>query len=220
MHNAGWTARLRVARMRLHGTILAAFLGLMAAIGLSGPGFAHPTPLRGPDQVQGPAGGTVIVMRHAEKPDTGAGLAPEGSARAAMLAQWLPQALADAGIAPIATVAAAADSRHSQRPRLTVTPLAAALHLGIAQPFSDTQTAAMADWLRARPAHDTTLVAWHHGEIPALLAALGADPAPLLPGGRWPETLYDRIFVLSYDAQGRLSGVRTMTAPPGGSARN
>jgi len=38
------------------------------------------------------------------------------------------------------------------------------------------------------------LVAWHHGNIPQLAAALGAQP-PYTP---WPEGQFDRIWRIDY----------------------
>jgi hypothetical protein len=40
--------------------------------------------------------------------------------------------------------------------------------------------------------------------MPALLRALGADPAALLPQGVWPEGVFDWVIELRYDGAGRL----------------
>src|SRR5207249_10979788 len=43
-----------------------------------------------------------------------------------------------------------------------------------------------------------------HGNIPALLRALGAKPEDFLPRGKWPGPVYDWVILLSYDQDGRL----------------
>jgi hypothetical protein len=48
------------------------------------------------------------------------------------------------------------------------------------------------------------LVCWHHGQIPAVLRALGADPATLLPNGKWPRDVYDWVIMTSFDENGHL----------------
>jgi len=48
------------------------------------------------------------------------------------------------------------------------------------------------------------LICWRHGNIPALLRALGAKPGDLLPRGKWPNSVYDWVILLSYDHDGRL----------------
>ncbi len=48
------------------------------------------------------------------------------------------------------------------------------------------------------------LVSWRRTETTSLLRALGAKPESLLPGGVWPESVFDWVLVLQYDARGRL----------------
>ena len=38
----------------------------------------------------------------------------------------------------------------------------------------------------------------------ALLRALGANPDSLLPHGKWPDSVYDWVILLSYDKNGSL----------------
>lgn len=49
------------------------------------------------------------------------------------------------------------------------------------------------------------LIAWRHNQIPDLLTALGANPAQLLPDGVWPNSVFDWVIYLHYDAQGHLA---------------
>jgi hypothetical protein len=160
----------------------------------------------------GPANATVLLVRHAEKPDSGPGLAPAGEARAAAYVSYFEHFRIAGAPARIDTLVATADSANSMRPRLTITPLGKALGLPVQQPYADQDVKDLAAWLAARPGH-VTLVAWHHGKMPKLLAALGADPATLLPGGVWPSDTYDWVIELRYDAQGHLTTADRIVEP-------
>ena len=50
----------------------------------------------------------------------------------------------------------------------------------------------------------TVLICWHHGKIPALLDALGADHRALLGGDEWPKYIYGWIVELQFDQDGKL----------------
>jgi hypothetical protein len=138
---------------------------------------------------------SILIFRHGEKPGAGVGLAPRGQARAAALPFNLPVAFARADFA-----FAAADSDASHRPRLTITPTCTQLNLELNAKHKDKAFAEVADKLRTEPKYQdkAVLICWHHGEIPALAAALGvvAPPTP------WDETVFDRFWQISYDAQG------------------
>jgi len=51
---------------------------------------------------------------------------------------------------------------------------------------------------------DSVLIAWRHKKFPALLKALNVDPTLLLPDGVWPDSVYDWVILLRYDAHGHL----------------
>jgi len=53
------------------------------------------------------------------------------------------------------------------------------------------------------------LICWHHGEIPDLLRALGANPETLLKKGKWPDGVFDWIIQLRYDHDGKLVPAKT-----------
>ena len=101
-------------------------------------------------------------------------------------------------------IVVAADSKQSHRPRLTVEPFAKAAKLPIDNRFANKQPADLAAELRANYAAKVVLICWHHGQIPALLRALGAAPETLLPNGKWPRTVYDWVIMASFDENGRL----------------
>jgi hypothetical protein len=166
--------------------------------------------------VSGLAGDTILIVRHAEKPEGdngGPGLAPAGEARAKDYADYFQHFQVDGVPVKIDAIIATADSEGSERPRLTVTPFSQVSGLKIEQPFPDKEVKALAHWLAAGEPDRTILVAWHHGRLPKLLRELGADPGELLPDGVWPEDVYNWVIVLRYDNQGQLSEAKKITEP-------
>jgi hypothetical protein len=148
----------------------------------------------------------VIIVRHAEKPDTGDGLAPAGDARANAYVDYFEHFTVNSNAVHFDYLFAAKDSRESKRPRLTIKPLSKALGLVINTEFKDDKYAELAEELHAgRYRNKNILVCWHHGKIPELLAALGADPHKLLPNGKWPEDVFGWVVSLEYDQKGNLN---------------
>ena len=136
---------------------------------------------------------TVLIIRHAEKLDNGeSDLSFAGFGRAGLL----PKAFYPGGSLPTPQVIfAAAESAHSNRSVQTVTPLAAALHLSVNDRFANNEYNVLAaELLSGKYAGKVVLVAWHHGKIPQLAAALGATP----PYNPWPAQQYDRIWRIDY----------------------
>lgn len=150
---------------------------------------------------------TLLLIRHAEKPDAGVGLALAGEARAVAYADYFRNFHFHSEPVKFDAVFAAADSTESQRPRLTITPAAKALGLSVNTNYKNKDYQGRVNELFARHEGRHVLICWHQGEIPALLRALGADPDALLPGGRWPRDEYDWAVVLRYDRDGRLKDV-------------
>lgn len=148
---------------------------------------------------------TVLIIRHAEKPASGPGLTPEGAARAQAYVGYFEHfSVGGEPMVPNALYAAA-DSKSSMRPRLTIVPLSQALNLPIGDQFSDKQSKDIADALRTQTHGNHVLIAWHHGEIPKLIRELGGDSAALIPGDKWPSEVFGWVVVLQYDHKGRLS---------------
>ena len=145
---------------------------------------------------------TLLVMRHAEKlkDDGDPHLDPAGFTRAQKLVAYIPGAFG----MPNAIIAAA-DSRHSVRPRETVTPLANSIPLPVLTPFADAQFAALAATLLDSNAFPQQLivVCWHHGELPQLMAALGA-PADSYPQS-WDPKVFNLILKTTLDADGSVA---------------
>ena len=147
---------------------------------------------------------TILIVRHAEKPSEGNGLDAQGVARSQAYVDYFRTFRLDGAPIHIDTLVATADSAQSERPRLTLAPLSHALHIPIQQPYADAAVGDLADWLKAGPNRRTILVAWHHGEIPALVAKLGGDPAALFTFRHWSPSVFGDVVVLRFDDNGRL----------------
>jgi hypothetical protein len=152
----------------------------------------------------GLANATVLIIRHAEEAESGAGLSPAGQARARAYARYFQPFVLGGTPLRIDTLIAAADSRGSQRSRLTLEPLSHVSGLPIQQPFSNRRVRDLAIWLRQGAPGRTILVAWHHGELPELMAELGFDPSTLLHRNHWPSHVYDWVVALRFDRNGAI----------------
>jgi len=146
----------------------------------------------------------VLIIRHAEKPESGDGLTPAGEERAKAYVGYFKSYTVDTKPVTIDYLFAAADSKGSRRPRLTLTPLSKATGMAIDQRFTDKEFQKLANELRAKPHGGNVLICWHHGEIPGLLRALGAKPEELLPKGKWPDDIFGWVIQLRYDEKGQL----------------
>jgi hypothetical protein len=159
-------------------------ISLSSPIGCHGQSAAKPQP---------PA--TILIIRHAEKPDDGQS---DLSSAGAQRAELLPQAFSSGSTPELPTpqvIFAAAESAHSNRSVQTVTPLARALNVPVNDRFSNGDYAALAkDLLSGEYAGKVVLIAWHRGKIPQLATALGATP----PYDPWPVQQFDRIWRIDY----------------------
>jgi hypothetical protein len=156
---------------------------------------------------------TVLIVRHAEKPKEGNSLTPQGFARAQAYTHYFAPFHLDGRPFEINALYAGHDSKNSMRPRLTLEPLSQTLHLPLNTDFQTDDPAALADSLRASSHGDHVLIAWRHGKIPALVTALGGDPAQLIPDAKWPDDVYDWVLILHYDGQGKLAGAQRIQEP-------
>ncbi len=176
---------------------------LLAFLTCSGVAMAHSKSSRPTVPAYGLSNTTILIVRHAEKPVSGTGLAPDGEQRAQAYVKYFSNLTVDGKKARPDYLIAASDSNSSQRPHLTLEPLSHALHLQIVQNFSDKQFAQLAAELQSRSHGKTVLIAWHHGEIPALIRALGVDPATLLASPKWPANVYGWVVAINYNRQGQ-----------------
>jgi len=152
----------------------------------------------------GPKNSAVLIIRHAEDPANGHGLSPRGKERAEAYEDYFQNFTVDGKRREPEAVLVAADSKHSHRPRLTVEPFAKAAKLPIDNRFANKQPADLAAELRANYQGKLILICWHHGQIPAVLRALGAAPETLLPNGKWPRDVYDWVIMVSFDENGHV----------------
>ncbi len=143
----------------------------------------------------------VILIRHAEKPldPEAVHLSKVGEKRAKELVPFLTSdpRLTQYGL-PVALYATHTTRRgHGRRTQETVVPLAKELHLPIQTPYLSEDYEALAKSILSNPKYrgKTVLVCWNHEQIPQLAAALGVHPAP----PKWKETVYDRVFLISYE---------------------
>jgi hypothetical protein len=146
----------------------------------------------------------VLIIRHAEKLESGQDLSPAGFERAEAYVKYFGDFQVEGKALKPDGLFAAADSKNSHRPRLTLEPLSRALHLSLDTSFKDKAPALLADELKSKPHGKEILVCWHHGKIPELMRALGADPGALLPDGKWPDAEFAWVIELRYDGDGKL----------------
>jgi len=134
---------------------------------------------------------TILIMRHAEKPDDthDPDLTDAGRNRAGHLASYLPATFGKPDF-----LFASSLSKRSRRPIETLEPLAAQCGLAIDDSYADQDYGALAHDLRKDATYDDALVVvcWHHGNIPnmmhALKAADGSYPDP------WDRGVFDLIL--------------------------
>ena len=146
----------------------------------------------------------ILVIRHAEKPDDGYGLSAAGETRANAYINYFKNFKIDGQPLKLDYLFAADDSKESHRPRLTLEPTAKALGLAIDSRFKDKHFQELADEIRSKPHGKAILIAWHHGQIPSLLRALGADPNQVIPKSKWPDDVFGWLIQLRYDFAGNL----------------
>ncbi len=161
------------------------------------------------DAQEGPKNAVVLIIRHAEDAGSGHGLSPRGEERAEAYKNYFLNFTVDSKRREPDVILVAKDSKQSHRPRLTVEPFAKAAKLPIDSSIGNKQPADLAAELRANHQGKVILICWHHGQIPALLRALGAAPETLLPNGKWPKGVYDWVILVSFDENGRLIPANT-----------
>ena len=146
----------------------------------------------------------IFIIRHAEKPPEGAALSPEGTRRAEGYVEYFTNLKVKKRPVKVEHLFAAADSKNSARPRLTLEPLSRTLNLPLDLRFEADDVKALAEELRTKDHGKCIVICWHHGPMPELLKELGADPADLLEEGEWPDKIFNWVIQLRYDADGKL----------------
>jgi len=156
----------------------------------------------------------VLIIRHGEKPgdpatdspDDGRDLSTRGFERAAALSVYVP-----ATFGPPDFLFATEESKHSNRPVETITPLAKVLGLEINSKHADDDFATVADDIRnnAKYGGKLVLICWHHGKIPKLTEALGGIP----PFDPWPATVFDRVWSLDLSDPTSAARIQVQNIP-------
>jgi hypothetical protein len=147
----------------------------------------------------------ILIIRHAEKPPEESksfDLSAEGNARAAALPDLFKTS--EKRPNPFAApdfIFAAKNTKHSHRPLETVAPLAKKLNRTVNSQFADEDFSKLADEIfqNSKYAGKTILISWHHGMIPPLAQKLKAMGMP----EHWKGTVFDRVWQITYDAQGK-----------------
>jgi len=176
-------------------------------LGLTATTVSAQTPATNPPAAKDPGelrNTVIFIVRHAEKPETGMELTDAGTNRANAYTNFFRTFQFEGKPLHLDSIFAAADSKNSHRPRLTLEPVSKSLGIPLDLRFKDKDPASLTDELRAKPHGRQILVCWHHGAIPELLQNFGADPAKLLPGGKWPDQVFSWIIQLRYDQEGHL----------------
>ena len=144
----------------------------------------------------------VYVIRHAEKPapeENSPNLTATGFKRAEALPSLFVQmpGLPAPRLARPDAIFATARSKNSNRPVETVTPLAQFLKLPIRRDFDEQATGPLAaEVLSGKYAGKVVLICWHHGQMPALVTALGVPDAP----AAWDAQVFNQIWKITYNA--------------------
>ena len=143
----------------------------------------------------------IVMIRHGEKLDVGAGLSPQGFQRAGLLPGFFSRdSVVNAYGPPVAIFAMEPNPNKadgSVRPIQTVTPLAKSLNLQIETSFTRDQYPAMAAQILKEPSYDghTVVICWEHDRIPPMAQAFGLTNGPTT----WKGSVFDVAWVLRFD---------------------
>lgn len=147
----------------------------------------------------------VILIRHAEKPETGEELSARGKERAAALAPFFLERPEITRFGKPTAIYAERPKKatSSVRPMDTVAPLAKAIDRQVIDKFTRVEIEPMAKEILTQPAYSgkMVLVCWEHSMIPPLAKALGCTTAP----DKWHGKAFDRLWVLSYHPDGSVT---------------
>lgn len=143
----------------------------------------------------------VVILRHAEKPDTGDTLSKQGFERAAALVPFFSQLPTVVPFqTPVAIYVPYSSKNHSSTRALqTVSALANVWAVPLYARFTVADTKSLSQEIFSTPSYDDKLVVicWEHDHIPALAQVLGITRPPT-----WPGTVFDRIWVIDYSNGG------------------
>lgn len=133
---------------------------------------------------------TVVIIRHAEKPDKGDNLSCRGLNRAMQLPAVLVKQF---GVPDYAYVPAPSVGKATKSGRMmqTIWPLAVKYNLTVNSKYDVNQTSALAKNILKRSG--IVLVVWEHNNIADIATALGAKTKSV----NWPGNDYDTIWKIT-----------------------
>jgi hypothetical protein len=198
---------------RAFGTIKLIFAAAFAMLAFTK--MSRAAPIVGTEDSSAPKGTTILLIRHAEKPDAGPGLSPEGEKHALAYVPFFSAYQLGSRHLTVDALFAAADSDGSARPRLTLTPLSQALKRPINTDFIGKKYDDLAHTLLTKDfSGKTVVICWKHGEIVQLAAALGVKPASLPAKAQWPltwpEDQFGWVLQIVYDDSGNVDLANTL----------
>jgi len=153
---------------------------------------------------------SITLIRHAEKPDEDGGpergvdahgapdprgLSARGWQRAGALVRWIVPAGIGIAAAPIPrpqAIFAVAPSDKSQRPLLTVQPLAKLLGLQVEARFESDQVEELLQEAQGVPG--AVLLCWRHQDMPQIAHRLCPD---LVPAPHWSQHCFDQAWLFT-----------------------
>jgi len=156
-----------------------------------------------------PKNANILLIRHAEKTGdiTDFGLSIAGQERAMAYTVYFQNFTIEGSPLQLNYLFASHQSAHSNRPFLTIQPLATQLHLKIDDHFQantdpEHGLPGLIHYLQTDTHFDNfnILVCWHHEQLLELATSLGALPHTLPVN--WPDTVFGWVIYLSYDAKG------------------
>lgn len=144
----------------------------------------------------------VMIIRHAEKPETGNGLSPIGMIRAKELVSFFTKSPEVLKYGPLAAIYAARPGKEdgSVRSIQTVTPLASALKMPLHSQYTAGHYMQMVEEVMTDSAYRgrSVLICWEHHAIPEIARAFGALDAP----PKWHGHIFDKVWLIGFGQGG------------------
>jgi broad specificity phosphatase PhoE len=163
----------------------------------------------------------ILIIRHGEKPFDGSdGLTPAGQARAQAYISYFQNYIIDSEPIKWTALFAAASSKTSRRPLLTLEPLAKTLGLPIDAKYDDKDTETFVKALQENPSHDNAniLISWRHSGMLELADALGVEGHQLPESANWvskpfPPCVFGWVLQICFDEHGEINLNKTKCIP-------
>ena len=152
----------------------------------------------------------IVIIRHAEKPESGNELSESGQQRAHLLPIYFNtnEILTDFGKPAAIFAAAPRKIGDSIRCIQTVIPLATNLNLEINQNFTKKNIHDLEEYVMSNPFYfdRTVIICWDHLGIPTMARLFGAMGSPVV----WDKNVYDRTWIIRF---GRNEATRFINFP-------